>query len=82
MLEIEWLDSVGRNSFVAVGLSIESVCSLPNTLNSAWPSFSTSLTHRLMSAGVAVISAMSKILLARTIVSLELKVTERRKRQG
>jgi hypothetical protein len=65
VLALEWLDSEGRSSFVAVGLLIDSVCSFPNTLNSALPSFSMSLTQRLISAGVAAISAMSRISPAR-----------------
>lgn len=42
-------------------LNPEIVCSLPKIFSSAFPSFSTSLVHRSMSAGVAASSATSAI---------------------
>ena len=50
-------DSLG----LSVGLFMFSVCFLPKTLNSAFPSFSIPLTQPSMMAGVAAISAISSI---------------------
>lgn len=44
----------------AVGLFMSRVCFLPNTLNSAFPSFSMPLTQPSMIAGVAAISTAKR----------------------
>jgi hypothetical protein len=45
----------------SVGLLNDRECSFPKTLNSALPSFSTSLVHKFINSGVAAISAISAI---------------------
>jgi len=56
-----WLDGGGLVEIGSVFVSRESDFSLPKTLNSALPSFSISLVQRLISSGVAAISAASAI---------------------
>jgi hypothetical protein len=56
-----WLDDGGLSETGSVFVSRERDFSLPKTLNSAFPSFSISLVQRLMSSGVAAISAASAI---------------------
>lgn len=56
----EWLDLGGRET-VLVGRSKVTECSFPKTLKTALPSFSIPLVHSWIRAGVAAISAMSRI---------------------
>jgi len=56
-----WLDDGGLSETGSVFVSRERDFSLPKTLNSALPSFSISSVQRLISSGVAAISAASAI---------------------